>query len=278
MPPEWDPALYEGSAAYYARGRLPYPVEVATALREALALDGTGRLIDVGCGPGPVALLLAPLFAGVVGVDPDAAMLAEARAAATRRGVTNARWVQMTAESLPGDLGRFRVATFAQSFHWMDREKVAATVRGMLAPGGSWVHVDATTHQGVDGAGGFPRPAPPRGEIEDLITAYLGATRRAGTGLLPEGTPSGEDEIMVAAGFSGPERVTVAGRTHERSTDQIVASVFSLSRAAPHLFGARVREFEADLRALLARASPACEFSERSREIELVIWSASGDD
>jgi ubiquinone/menaquinone biosynthesis C-methylase UbiE len=152
MPPDesaWDPRLYQGSAAYYARGRLPYPPEMAAALRDELALDGTGRLIDLGCGPGSVALLLAPLFAEVVGVDPDGGMIAEAKAEAARRGVGNAHWVETPAEELPDDLGSFRLATLAQSFHWMDRKKVASTVRGMLEPGGSWVHINATTHRGV---------------------------------------------------------------------------------------------------------------------------------
>jgi SAM-dependent methyltransferase len=272
-PRECDPKLYGGSAPYYARGRLPYPPELAAALREALSLGGTGRLIDVGCGPGSVALLLAPLFAEVVGVDPDAGMIAEAVTEAARLGVANARWVQMPAEALPGDLGLFRVAIFAQSFHWLDREKVAATVRGMLEQGGSWVHIHATTHQGVDGADDLPRPSPPRAEIEDLIRAYLGPIRRAGRTTLAEGTPSGEDAVMVAAGFSGPRRVTVAGRSYDRSEDEIVASVFSLSWAAPHLFAERIGEFEAELRRLLRRAAPDGRFAERAREIELVIWA-----
>ncbi|MDX6655048.1 MAG: hypothetical protein QOH18_2318, partial [Solirubrobacterales bacterium] len=207
----WDPALYEGSAPYYARGRLPYPPEMAVVLRDALALDGRGRLIDVGCGPGSVALLLEGLFSEVVGVDPDPGMIAAAEAGARERGVANARWVRMTAESLPGGLGRFRMATFAQSFHWMDRATVASIVRAMLEPGGRWVHVDATTHRGVESAAGLGLPSPPRAAIDDLIRTYLGATRRAGRATLPAGTPSGEDDVMVAAGFSGPERLRVAG-------------------------------------------------------------------
>ena len=269
----WDQALYEGSAPYYARGRLPYPPEMAVVLRDALSLDGAGRLIDVGCGPGLVALLLAGLFSEVVGVDPDPGMIGEAQASARARGVANARWVQMTAESLPGDLGRFRVAAFAQSFHWMDREIVASIVREMLETGGSWVHVDATTHRGVDGDAGLGRPPPPREAIDDLIRTYLGATRRAGLTTLPEGTPAGEDQIMLAAGFSGPVRLGVAGRVHERSEDEVVASVFSLSSAAPHLFGDRLAEFEAELRLLLRDRSPAGRFAEQARDVELVIWN-----
>src|ERR1700719_4219688 len=101
---------------------------MAAVLREELSLDGTARLIDVGCGPGSVALLMAPLFAEVVGVDPDPGMIAAAMTEASRRGVTNGRWMEMPAEALPADLGSFRVATFPQSFHWMNREKVASIV------------------------------------------------------------------------------------------------------------------------------------------------------
>jgi hypothetical protein len=179
----------------------------------------------------------------------------------------------MPAEALPDDLGSFRVATLAQSFHWMDRKKVASTVRGMLEGAGSWVHINATTHRGVEGADDLPLPPPPHAEIGGLIHEYLGPTRRAGTTTLTEGTPAGEDAVMVAAGFSGPRRVTVAGHLYERSEEEVVASVFSLSWTAPHLFADRIGKFETELRRLLRRASPAGRFAERAREIELVIWT-----
>lgn len=57
-----------------------------------------------------------------------------------------------------------------------------------------------------------------------------------------------------------------------RSEDEIVAATFSLSSAAPHLFGARLSAFEADLRRLLRRTSPGGRFAERTRDIALDIW------
>ncbi len=270
---EWDETLYAGVAPYYSRGRMPYPTELADALRDELALDGTGRLLDVGCGPGSLTLLLAPLFAEAVGVDADAGMLAEAEREAARRAVANAVWVNLRAEQLPAGLGTFRVATFAQSFHWMDRERVVEAVRGMLEPGGAWVHVNATTHEGVGGSEGLPSPQPPRDAIRKLVRTYLGDDRRAGAGSLPKGPPSGEEDVLRAAGFPTPRRVDVGGgRVFERSEDDVVASVFTLSSAAPHLFGDRLAEFEADLRELLRATSPDGRFAERQREIELVIW------
>lgn len=73
---EWDETLFAGAAAHYGTGRMPYPAGLAAALGEALGLDGTGRLLDVGCGPGSLTVPLAPVFAEAVGVDADAGMIA----------------------------------------------------------------------------------------------------------------------------------------------------------------------------------------------------------
>jgi ubiquinone/menaquinone biosynthesis C-methylase UbiE len=65
-------------------------------------------------------------------------MIAEARRRADEAGVAwKAQWVQARAEGLPAGLGTFTVATFGQSLHWMDRDRVAAAVRDMLEPGGT---------------------------------------------------------------------------------------------------------------------------------------------
>jgi cyclopropane fatty-acyl-phospholipid synthase-like methyltransferase len=65
--------LYAGSAAYYARGRVGFPQELADRLVDELDPDAAGRLLDVGCGPGCLTLLLAPLFEHATGLDADAA-------------------------------------------------------------------------------------------------------------------------------------------------------------------------------------------------------------
>ncbi|MDA8291792.1 MAG: hypothetical protein M0Z33_08960 [Actinomycetota bacterium] len=65
----WDPTLYAGAAHCYTTGRVAYPVEVADMLVAVLDLNRTGRLLDVGCGPGSLTLLLAPHFAEAIGID-----------------------------------------------------------------------------------------------------------------------------------------------------------------------------------------------------------------
>jgi SAM-dependent methyltransferase len=266
----WDPSLFGGSAAYYARGRVPYPDTVADALAAALKLDGSGRLLDVGCGPGSLTLVLAPLFTEATGVDADRDMLGEAAWLAADAGVRNVSWRHLRAEELPAGLGTFRVVTFARSFHWMDRPRVAAAVHRMLDHDGACVHVRG--YQGVETESALPHPQPPRSDIAELVRRYLGPTRRAGRGWLPQGRPTDQDGVYRAAGFVGPHRIEVPGRVVTRATDDVIAGVFSRSSSAPHLFGDQRTAFATELRQLLRDASPTGLFSEQVRDITLDIW------
>jgi SAM-dependent methyltransferase len=259
---EWDPTLFEGAAAYYVRGRLPYADRLADVAAEALGLDGSGRLLDVGCGPGTVALRLAHLFAEIVGLDPDPDMLAEARRIAAERAIGNARWAHMRAEELPAHLGRFRLVTFAASFHWMDRPKVFSAVRAMLEPGGAVVHVD-NGHQDM---------APMyRETVADIRRRYLGSDTRAGQSVRNT-SPGDEDAVFRAAGFAGPQLVNVPdGRRIDRTIDDIVAETFSASSSAPHLFGDRLDAFENELRVALRGVDLRVELPDN----QLKIWRAA---
>lgn len=268
---QWDATLFKGSAAYYERGRLPYPPGLADALAGALALDGLGRLLDAGCGPGTIALRLAHLFAEVVGLDPDVDMLAEAERRAMELGIGNARWVCARAEEAPVGLGRFRVATFAASFHWMDRDLVAARVRDLLEPGGAFVQVSGT--EATPEPERLPHPPPPLAAIQELVERYLGPERRAGQGVLRFGTPDDELDVLRRAGFGEPAIVIVpGGQVITLTVDDVVAGSFSNSGSAPHLFGERLAAFEADLRALLAEGSLTGLFARQVGDTELRIW------
>jgi ubiquinone/menaquinone biosynthesis C-methylase UbiE len=263
----YDPTLYLGAARHYATGRPPYSAELAPTLTAELGLDGTGRLLDVGCGPGVLVLDLGDLFADVVAIDPDPDMLAEGRRRATDLGldddrVRGVRWVRARAEDLPLDLppASVRLATFGQSFHWTDRERVAEAVYDLLEPGGALATVTHTIEGHPAPAAGPGHPPIPHDEIEALIHSYLGDLRRAGQGLNNQ-PPDRYEDALARTRFGLPRTIALPGRPDiVRDVDGVVAGYLSMSYAAPHLFGDRLPAFESDLRALLAARSPTTRF------------------
>ena len=75
----FDPARYRSAAAHYERGRVPYASALLRRVAEVTGLGSKHRVLDLGCGPGPLARGLAPLVGEVVAIDPSPEMLAEAR-------------------------------------------------------------------------------------------------------------------------------------------------------------------------------------------------------
>ena len=214
-----------------------------------------------------------PFFTEAVGLDPDPGMLEEGARRAADAGVGNITWVRARAEDLPAGLGRFRVATFAQSFHWMDRDRVAALVLEMLEPGGALVHIsDFKGDEARECSNKLSHPLPPYEAIRELIRRYLGPVPRAGQGLPRYGSPDGEAIVLRNAGFQRSDRVLIpAGGVQVRDVDDLVAWVYSLSGSAPHQFGDRLEEFEVDLRHLLHDATPSGLFAEQPSGTEVFI-------
>jgi SAM-dependent methyltransferase len=262
----YDPSIYLGSAAHYRNGRPAYSPKLEAVLTHRTGLDGTGRLLDAGCGPGVLTVRLAHLFAQAVGLDPDACMLAEGRRAAEEKRVRNIRWVQGLAEDLPTVApGPYRLVTFGQSFHWTDERQVAETVYDMLEPGGALALIVHTVT-------GRPRPpdpgvpAIPHDEIKALVEKYLGSTRRAGQGTAPQRTHRFED-VLARTRFGVPQQFFVPGIPDlRRDSESVLSGYFSLSSAAPHLFGDRLNDFAGEVRSLLAK-----------RSAEGVFWDWPGD-
>ena len=130
------PGPFESTAHYYARFRKPYPQEIFRAITDRFQLDGTGNLLDVGCGTGLLSLPIAEKFEGVTGIDPDPEMIEEARHQAEHLGVENAGFLVASGEDVEPGMGKFRLVLFGSSLHWMDIDDVLARARAVLTPGG----------------------------------------------------------------------------------------------------------------------------------------------
>jgi SAM-dependent methyltransferase len=256
----YDPTIYQGAAASYARGRPAYSAELVPTLVAEAGLTTESRVLDVGCGPGVLTIPLAQHVSAVVGLDPDSEMLAAAAERAARVGASNIRWVRALAEDIAAlDLDRFRLVTFGQSFHWTERERVAEMVYDLLEPGGV-LAVIAHQHEGRPRPEGPVEPLIPHQPIHALIERYLGSRRRAGSGCAAPPADRHED-ALARTRFGAPDVIFCRGRADiVQDVDGVLANVLSMSFAAPHLFGDRLAAFEADLRTLLAAHSPSGRF------------------
>jgi SAM-dependent methyltransferase len=266
-----DPMPYRWAAPHYLRGRPPYSAELVEVLTDELGLDGHGVLLDVGCGPGVLAVLLAAGFDSVIGLEPDPAMLAEAEAHARRSGVDDVTWIAGRAEQIPTlALPPVRLATFGQSFHWTDRIPVAEAVYDLLEPGGS---IALVTHD-IDARPApteAPAPPIPHDEVRAVVRRYLGSDVRAGHGLPPV-WPERYEQSLARTRFGPPRVVHAPGRTDiVRDADEVVSNFLSMSWAAPQLFGDDLDAFLADVRAVLAEASPDGRFWDWPGETVILI-------
>jgi SAM-dependent methyltransferase len=267
----YDPTIYQGAAVHYRRGRPAYSPQLEAVLAEELGLNGSGRLLDAGCGPGILTLRFAPWFEEAVGLDPDLAMLAEGRRLADERGMPNVRWVHARAEDLPAAApGPYRLITFGQSFHWTDEARVAEVVYEMLEPGGALALIVHT----VEGRPVPPSPGPPpipHAEITALVEKYLGSSRRSGQGMAPVRTHRFED-VLVRTRFGAPRSIFAPGIPDlVRDSESVLSGYFSMSSSAPHLFGDRVEDFAAEVRQLLASRSPEGVFRDWPGDTEVVL-------
>jgi len=127
---------FGGTAAFYARFRPRYPPELWDRLTAEAGADRSGRVLDLGSGPGTASLELASRVGSVVAVDMDAGMVAEGRRLAEAAGVDTIEWVNAPAEAVDYPPESFRLIVIASAFHWMDRHAVATRCRSMLYPDG----------------------------------------------------------------------------------------------------------------------------------------------
>jgi ubiquinone/menaquinone biosynthesis C-methylase UbiE len=88
----------------YEKLRPPYPAKFFRNVAQRLHLEKEHALIDLGTGPGLLALGFAPYVGRIVDVDPEPTMLAATKKAAddASKAIT---LIESKAEVLPSDVG-----------------------------------------------------------------------------------------------------------------------------------------------------------------------------
>lgn len=252
--------LFKGTAHFYSRYRPGYPDEMIACVVERFGLDGTGRLLDLGCGTGQLLVPLAPHVESAIGMDPEPEMLAEARRVAEEAGVLNAVWIEggsLDLERLRSQIEPLRLTTIGRAFHWMDGDATLRALGSMTVDGGGVVQCGEPCEI-WNGQRDWQRA------VREVIRRWLGETRRAGSSTYAacsDRVPWSEGNILSRSPFSRVEFQRVA-YTRQLDIDGVVGYLYSMSFASPAILGDRRAGFERDLREALSAVSSDGVFEE----------------
>jgi SAM-dependent methyltransferase len=232
----YDPHRFRTTVPFYNRYRQPYPRRLIDWVVERTGLEPGGAILDLGCGPGTLAVLFAGAGMNVTGVDPEPAMLEEAR-----RNGPGVTFLEGSSFALPAGIGPFRLAAMGRSFHWMDREATLARLDGLIAPGGAIALFDDKHPRTVENRW--------RRTLDEIGRKY-GRGEEAHIVERDSGRYRTHESYLLNSPFADLERVAVIVR-RTLSVDDIVGLAFSLSTSSPAKLGERIGTFESDLRAAL---------------------------
>ncbi|ULO05508.1 class I SAM-dependent methyltransferase [Paenibacillus sp. 19GGS1-52] len=234
--------LFKGTAAYYSRYRPLYPSSLVRYLVDQFALDGTGRMLDLGCGSGQLALRFTDWFQQIMGMDTEPEMLDEAKRLATESRVDNIQWLNGKAEDITAEFGEFRLVTIAKAFHWMDRGRVLELLYNNVASNGGIAIIDNSLKK--------EEPQIWQQKVNEVVRRWLGEERKAGNSTY---TPPAEkyEDILSRSPFKRVESHQLPCYTHIWTIDSIIGNLYSTSFASRRLFGNNVDRFETDLRQTL---------------------------
>ena len=224
------------TVALYEELRTPYPPSFFREVAQRLAFAKQHALIDLGTGPGLLALGFAAYVGRIVGVDPEPAMLAAAKKAAEQASQI-LTLIQGKAEDLPQDIGRFDVVTIGRALHWMDREATLARLERLVAPEG--VILVCASFSATNGQNPW-------------LDAYNTARRAwSKEGLWSESASGGKTHRDLAGFFSGTrfhatDVIRVETR-HEISVRDLARRVLTFSSSSPDVLGDRVEAMLCDV-------------------------------
>ncbi|KAK4161025.1 methyltransferase-like protein [Cladorrhinum sp. PSN259] len=178
------------SPTLYAEFRPTYPQSLYDLI---LAYHGPfapgSVLLDLGAGPGTVALDLSSRFYKVHAVDPSPDMVSQARRAAVSLGVNNLSSHPCPAEKLPSIIGPASIdlVVSGEAAHWFDFSQVWPELARVVKPGGTlafWAY----KHFVIQGQPGtteiFEKYIFGEGEVRDGVLAMHAFADRKGWGVL----------------------------------------------------------------------------------------------
>ncbi|HEV7136086.1 MAG TPA: class I SAM-dependent methyltransferase [Steroidobacteraceae bacterium] len=232
---------FQSTVPFYSRYRLSYPPRLIERVIELTGLKSGDAILDLGAGPGLLAIPFAAAGMRVTAADPEPLMLQAAGEAAREAGVMLTLWGGGSDDLAPG-MGPYRLVTMGRSFHWMDRAATLTRLDGIIAPGGAVVlfhdeHLETAENHWLDAL--------------DTIANRYG--RDAEPVIAEQKSPDyrSHESHLFASRFNVLEAISVI--IHKPiSADEILGRALSMSTCSPEKLGERIGAFESELRQALA--------------------------
>ena len=250
---------FQSTVPYYARYRLGYPTRLIERVIRLVGLRPGDAVLDLGTGPGLLAIPFAAAGYAVTAADPEPAMLEAAGQAANDAGVALKLWLGGSNDLTP-DMGPYRLVTMGRSFHWMDRASTLLMLDQIVSPNGAVAlfHDDAPKtaenawHDVVrEVSDRYGRDAEPH------VAAFQAPDYRT------------HASYLLDSAFCVLDGASVVIR-HSITIDEIVGRAFSMSTCSREKLGERAIAFEDELRAALRERSPSGNFVEIAELTALV--------
>lgn len=237
------PERFKNPARFYTTGRPTYPKLLARRVASLVGLGQRHRVLDLGTGPGFLALDYAPLAGSVTAIDPSDEMLAAARDNAERAGV-RVRFVKGSSfeltTRLAGELEPVRLVTIGRAFHWMDREQTLSALDGLVESGGA-VALFGERYPELEDNRWHP-------EFKALLDSY--STDDPAKSRIRDTAQN--EAVFLCSSFDHLEKISVLER-RDTKVERFVDRALSFGAAWDGRPGSREQDLAADVRKLIGK-------------------------
>jgi SAM-dependent methyltransferase len=226
---------FASTVEFYARYREPYPSKFFQKAAEEMGLRGDESSLDVGCGPGMLAIGFAPFVGSCTGLDPEPGMIAAAKDAAAEAGVALSL-IHGRIEEFPMTQ-TYDVITIGRAHHWLERTPTLAVLERILAhdPG----HILICRSSSVE------TPETP------WVKPYRRVRSAWASGPAEKHYRIHPSEWFADSCFSAVGEISVTERRQVTIAD-LIGRALSRSNTSPEVVAGGQEKFEAEIAAALA--------------------------
>jgi SAM-dependent methyltransferase len=226
---------FASTVEFYARYREPYPQEFFQRVAEQIGLCGDEALLDIGCGPGMLAIGFAPFVGSCTGLDPEPGMIAAARDAAAGAGLV-LPLIQGRIEEFP-NIQTYDVITIGRAQHWLERTPTLAVLERILAPGSGRILICRAS------------------SVETPETPWVKPYRKVRSAWA-SGPAEKRDRLHPSEWFAdscfGAVGETLVTERRQVTVADLIGRALSRSNTSPEVVAGRLQKFELEIAAALA--------------------------